>query len=349
MTPRKYALTVITAAVSMFVALAGTNLAIDPQGVFGTHLLPPSVNANKRYLKFGAYQKTRHDYDGLMFGSSRANNISRDDLSGRMNGIKFADFSVFGATLPDHLPVVEFVLRQKAAEGERLRTIFILLDIDHFGDPALTNQTVQTFLPPTLTGMNPFQFWWKAITAVQFKVWRSAIREAWRSAARPASTKAAILGRLPQGGMITAGLSAAHAQPLAPLPAASTKPVPLIRITKRPDFTAHLEILKQIAGLCREQDIELVLVASPLHRANEIRFDPTELSDAIGQISRIAPIWDFTGSSSLTDRPELWVGDISHFSPEVARMMLRRIFGDAMPVDWNKFGQLRSWRAVRSH
>lgn len=352
MTPRTYALAAIAIAGSMFAALAATNLAIDPQGVFGTNWLPPSANANERYLKFVSYEKARHDYEGLFFGSSRSGNISRDDLSSRMNGVKFADFSVTGATLPDHLPVIEFVLRQKAAEGERLRAIFILLDIDHFGDPALTNQTVQTLLHPTLTGMNPIKFWWKEITVVQFKVWRSAIREAWGSTRQPTaplpttSINPATIGPpattfIRPAAAATLPTPSIKAAATDPPPTTSIKPLPLIRITKRPDFATHTEMLKQIVRLCREKDIEFILVTSPLHRANEIQFDPTDLSDAIARISRITPIWDFTGSSSLTDHPELWMGDISHFSPDVSRMILRRVFGDPMPVGWEDFGRLR--------
>ena len=149
------------------------------------------------------------------------------------------------------------------------------------------------------------------------------------------------LGSVLSGVVAAAGPGAAHAQPLAPPPATSTKPVPLRRITKRADFAAQLDILKKIAALCRDNGIELVLVASPLHRANEILYDPADFADAVGQISRIAPIWDFTGSGSLTDRPGLWMADISHFSPELSRMMLRRIFADDISPGWTGFGRLR--------
>ena len=51
--------------------------------------------------------------------------------------------------------------------------------------------------------------------------------------------------------------------------------------------------------------------------------------------------WDFTGADWLSDNPSYWLGDTAHFSPEVARMMLARIFGEPMPPGWERFGRLR--------
>jgi hypothetical protein len=61
---------------------------------------------------------------------------------------------------------------------------------------------------------------------------------------------------------------------------------------------------------------------------------------AIDDISRLAPVWDFTDEARVSSNPGLWT-DILHFVPEVGRMILERIFGDPLPPEWEHFGRYR--------
>lgn len=350
MHPRTYALMAVAAGASMFLALVGTNLIIDPQGMFGTGLLPRTINANERYERFAAYRAAPDTYDGLLFGSSRASIMPLDELSRRMNGVKFATFAVAGGMLSDHLPVLEFVLREKARLGQRLRAVLMLIDIDVFGTPPQTNQNIQMLLPPPLTGENPVRFWWRYLTAIQFRTWGSVIREAQkksRSAEAPKAGPTRAVHGIAAAAAETVRPASAHAKPLAP---ASDPAVPPRRgISDRGDFPRQIALLERFAALCRQHGTELIVVITPLHPSKEHDFDPDDISQAIEPISRIAPVWDFTGSYRLLDRPDLWridlmAHDTSHFGMEVALMMVRRIFGDAMPEAWKHFGRLRSAR-----
>ncbi len=345
MHPRTYALAAIAAGAGMFLALVATNLIIDPQAMFGTGVLPRTLNANERYVQFAAYQAAPGTYDGLLFGSSRAKIMPLDELSRRMNGVKFASFAVAGGMLSDHLPVLEFVLREKARLGQRLRAVLMLIDIDVFGTPPQTNQNIQMLLPPPLTGENPVRFWWRYLTAIQFRTWGSVIREA-RKKSRSAEA--------PKAGVAAAATEAvrpaiAHAKP----PASDPVLPPRRGISDRGDFPRQIALLERFAALCRQHGTEFIVVITPLHPSKEHDFDLDDISQAIEPISRIAPVWDFTGSYRLLDRPDLWRTDLmahdtSHFGMEVALMMVRRIFGDAMPDAWKHFGELRSARGQAS-
>src|SRR5712691_3421804 len=200
MHPRTYALMAVAAGASMFLALVGTNLIIDPQGMFGTGLLPRTINANERYERFVAYRAAPDTYDGLLFGSSRASIMPLDEVSRRMNGVKFASFAVAGGMLSDHLPVLEFVLREKARLGQRLRAVLMLI-------------------PPPLTGENPVRFWWRYLTAIQFRTWGSVIREARkksRSAEAPKAGPTRVVQGIAAAATETVGPASAHAKPLTP-------------------------------------------------------------------------------------------------------------------------------------
>jgi hypothetical protein len=336
MKPRTYALTLILAAAALFMSVVAANLLIDPQGVFGTNLLPRSPNINWHYRNLAAYEAGRDRVDGLLFGSSRARAIPTAELSRLMNGVTFADFSAVRGMLPDFLPPLEYVLADKGKRGQRMRAVFLLLDIDTFGDPPATNRYIETLLPQALSGESGVYFWWRNLTALQVRSWQAILRDA-RAAmeqrdrpARSALEKAKWA--LVRFASALSGLAARGAQ------AGSDYNRPF---GQRAHFADQLELLQRIVALCRESGAELIVAVSPLHRAVESRYLPADLSQALDRVARVTPLWDFTGADWLSDNPGYWLGDTAHFSPEVARMMLARIFGEAMPPGWERFGRLR--------
>ena len=345
MYPRRYALTLATIGAGLFLAVVGTNVIIDPQAVFGTGLLPRSWNANDRYHRLVAYQAEPDAYDGLFFGSSRAQAFPLEEISQRMNGVNFASFAVTQGALMDHVAVLEFVLRDKVLRGRRLRAVFLVLDTDSFGTRPYTNQTLQYLMPPPLSGESWGRFWWKNLTAIQFEAWESVIRQIWTGRESVAAARASPLSsfwdrvatRL-EGA--TAGT--ARASPL-PSPTATGTPE---RITNRIHFLPQLKLLERLAVLCREHHIELIVAASPLSRAAIAHYDRTDVASVVDHISRVVPVWDFSSEFWLSDRPELW-RDLNHFRAEVARRMLDRIFGHDLPPGWEHFGRLKITNAMR--
>ena len=106
-----------------------------------------------------------------------------------MNGV--ANFSVNYGMVTDHLPVLEYLIREKAARGERLRSVLLMVDVDHFGKAPWTNSNLDGFLPPEVSGEHPARFWWRYLTAFQFRVWRTTSRR--RAGAARRSTPAASM------------------------------------------------------------------------------------------------------------------------------------------------------------
>jgi hypothetical protein len=54
-------------------------------------------------------------------------------------------------------------------------------------------------------------------------------------------------------------------------------------------------------------------------------------ADAVAaELAQIAPLWDFGAPQWLAERPDLWL-DASHFSHQVGRMMIERIYTGAQP------------------
>ena len=299
MRPRSYAFLTIGAFAAVFGGTVAANVLIDPQGVFDSGLISAHVNANSRYRAFRAYSQSPAQYEGVVFGSSRAGIFDRDLLAERFGVSGVAKFAVPLGLMPDHLPALEYLIRDKARRGDRLKAVFLVIDADHFGRQPWTNLNIDSFQPPQISGETPLRFWWRYLTVFQFRNWRADLRHAWRS--RPAA--------------------AASAQDETVVPAATIVPVKL-----RPDLTRQLSMLQRLVALCQQHGARLVVVMSPLSRANAEHYDSGELDRIVEQIGRVTPVWDFGRPAWLADRPEYWQ-DPSHFTAAAAAMIIDRIFG----------------------
>jgi hypothetical protein len=340
MQPRTYVLSLLVVALVVISSIAGANLLLDPQGVFGTGVVRRSVNANQRYLNYAAYEAHSERYDGLMLGSSRAGAFDLDALS-RRTGAHFANFAVARGTIVDHLAVLDFVVRDKAAKHEQLRAVFLLLDMDIFGMSGFVNSPIQLQQPPPVAGGDWPRFWWRNLTAFQYRTWRDTLRYA-----RMAELSSPPIANPPTDHPDAAAAVGPDrfpdaAQPLVQVETLDFTVPPANRITARPDYRAHVELLTRFVAICREHGIRLLLATPPLNPVTVVQFDRADLDQVLGEVSRIASVWDFTTAGQLAGTMGLWA-DETHFGGPVANVMLGRMFGEPVPPPWQDFGRLRA-------
>jgi hypothetical protein len=339
---RRYVVVTVAIATAWLAVTMAANILVDPQGVFGTNLVPAHFNPNARYQALRDYAAAPERYDAVLFASSRGNVYDRALLAERLGVRGVANFAVPFGLLTDHLPALEFLLRDKAARGGRLAAVFLVLDADFFGKAPWTNVNIDSFLPPQISGESRFRFWWRYLTAFQFKHWKSDLE--FLAAERK------VAG--PRPDLVRAKPAAAAIVPLRPLRplAAGPTPVaePVLQETDAPEIRAdlahQLALLARFVALCRARDVHLVVAFSPLSRRNVGDDQAPDNAHIVDQVARITPVWDFDRPAWLSDRPDLWL-DNSHYSPAVAGMILRRIFGaeaagtePSAPAD---FGRLR--------
>ena len=328
LTSKQYALTLTIASFALLTSVITANVVIDPQRMFGTGFFPHKTNENDRYHRYLDYRKTASRISGLFFASSRGTGIPLEMLSAFTGDAVYADFTVQAGMISDHLPVLARVIGDKAAQGERLTHVFLLLDLDLLGGVPETNRSPQTQLHPDLTGEDPVRFWIRYLTGIQFRAWRQDVRNAVDAGAAAAAVDK------PDAAVIPAPVRIA-ALGAVPLPAGSAP-----RATHRIDYPHHLELLRRFVLLCRDHQVELIVATSPLNLAVAEQWDREDLAAAVADLSRIMPIWDFGSPAWLSGRPDLW-RDNSHFTQKVGRMMLERIFGGASAPNGEAFGERR--------
>jgi hypothetical protein len=337
--PRSYAIAAMAAAALWLAATMAANILIDPQGVFG--LGPPHehVDPNGRYQRFREYEARADQYDAVLFASSRGIGFDRDLLAKLLGVRAVANFSVPLGLLTDHLPVLQYLIRDEVARGQHLAAAFLVIDPDFFGLPPWTDSNINAFLPPQVSGENRLRFWWRYLTVFQYNNWRlgfpstlqNYLSTRWVKRSEPRFAVAAM----------PVSLNLAFAQPLSPT-------VPLEgadAIQIRTDLTHQLALLAQFVSVCKANNVRLTIVLSPLNRHSEWagNAQTPDNERVAAQIASVVPVWDFDRPEWLSARQDLWLhsSDHSHYSVTVGTMMLHRIFGgetDA-PAD---FGQLRT-------
>jgi hypothetical protein len=342
MQPRVYVIALVAVALAVVSAIAGTNLFIDPQGVFGSGLVPTTGYQNRRFLRVEAYKASPDRYDGVMFGSSRSWLFDVSEISRRMDA-NLADFSVDRATISEHLSVLDFLLRDKAAKHGPMRAAILLLDVDLLGASDSIHSAIQFLQPPAISGGNPVRFWWRNLIGVQFAAWKSGVREAWRTQAVeqiPGANPLDSREDAPAAKAATAQPTGAQPRPVVLIDPPSGTVPPSNWIRARPNYPRDIDTLKRFVALCRERRIRLLIATTPLRLAESAQYDSADLDEVLGEMSRIAPVWDFTTSAQLADSDDLWI-DESHFTRKVMRAMVDRMFGKTVPTEWQGFGRLR--------
>lgn len=327
MTAKQFSLTLIAGAALLFVSTVAANILLDPQHVFHTNLFPKGVNWNERAGKLDLYKRAASKVDGLIFSSSRGNMLPMDSLAEGMGVSHLFNLSVSYGMLPDHLPIFEYILADKAKRGQHIKAVMLLLDPDFFGKPAWTNSNINSFLPPELSGESPVRYWWRYLTVFQYRFWRDAMRST-HVAALPAAAIAsqpAALDLIPE---------AARA-PINETPESYRRSWNSIR----PDLEKQMNQLTRFVGLCRENDIRLTVALSPLIRQNLDVHEPGSIEGLTNRISAITPVWNFNSPPLIADKRGYWL-DFSHFDGAAGALMVNRMFGHANPPDFAKFGEL---------
>src|SRR3954451_11673454 len=173
--PRTFVLALLAGTFGILAATMVINYALDPQYVFGTPLIRQDENANFRFHRVRQYQAQRDQIDGLLFWSSRGRAFDPDLVARKIGAHAVAKFDVTAGMITDHLPALEYVLRDKAVRGEKINTALLLIDLDSFGKLPATNVNIDSFLPPELSGEHPARFWWRYLTVFQPRMWRGIV------------------------------------------------------------------------------------------------------------------------------------------------------------------------------
>jgi hypothetical protein len=334
MTSRGFSISLIAGATLLFLSTVAANIILDPEQVFGTGLFSHRVNINERALRLDQYRQQADSTDGLLFSSSRGNLLDPKLLAKGMGLSHFFSASLSYGMITDYAPLLEYIVRDKANRAIKLKHVFLLLDVDFFGRQPWTNSNINSFLPPEISTESAARYWWRYLTAFQYRLWRNVIREDGQH--REAARAAAANHNSPQAsGQTQPAAVAAAPEPALPLAPLVREDYRLGWNKVRPDLKHQMALLQRLVDLCRENQIQLTTVISPLKAWNLEANGPAEIDALTDRLSRITPLWDFNSPPEIAGDDSFWL-DVSHFNAKVGTMMLTRVFDGSHESGWGK-------------
>lgn len=319
MASRGFSISLLTGAALLFLVTAAANVVLDPEQVFGLGLYSHRVNINERVLKLRQYQREADSVDGVLFSSSRGKLLDPKLLATGMGLSRFFSASMSYGMVSDYVPLLKYIVRDKAARAVKLKHVFLLLDVDFFGRPPWTNSNINSFLPPEISEESAARYWWRYLTAFQYRFWRDVIEEDRR---RAKASKVAAAEPADATGETQALMMAGPPSSIPYAPESYRRGW----LTVRPDLDRQLALLQRLVTLCRESGIRLTVAISPLKAWNLDLNGPAEIDALTERLSRITPLWDFNSAPLIAGNDAYWL-DNSHFDAKAGRMMLARIFG----------------------
>jgi hypothetical protein len=340
MSARTFCISFIGAVIAIVAAIVTANVVIDPEQMFQTNLLAAHSSPNTRYQKFRAYQREAPEVDGLLFSSSRGGVFDPQSIATLSGARHVASFAVIAGAITDHLQFLKTILRDKAARGERIRQVLLLLDSDLFGTPSWTNRNLDSFMPPEVSGESGFRFWMRYLVSVQTTSWRESVRQSREHAPRPpvALDRPDRKIRLAANSVVGLTLVGSEASAAPPAPSDRASQLRRERMSTKPFLEPQLRELARFVALCRQNDIRLIVAINPLNRQNQQQYVPGHLQEMVARIAGVTEVWDFEAPAWLESDPAHWF-EISHFKPEIADLMLRRMYANGVGVP-DGFGRL---------
>ena len=283
-------------AFTLFIALVafGICYAIDPYSVFHPFSIRDNgVEANSNYIKMTYILKNPDKFDSFLFGSSRA---------GFLNVEKMGEHC-YNMWYPQGMPGEHLNnLKTMLSKGIVPKRVFIALDsASYMNDPSL-HESMQTYAPYEYLKSHPVKFITMyldpAVALQSLPVINSHT---------PNESYAECFYET--GAQISYGEVGTH----------SFEDSPYVGPTFMMDEC--LETVREIAGLCNENGIELIVFTNPMHYATYEFSLELDYIDFLRRLAEITPYWNFSGYNDITRNSDYY-RDPSHFLPEVGDMMI---------------------------
>ncbi|MCL2747684.1 MAG: hypothetical protein FWE59_03400 [Oscillospiraceae bacterium] len=322
--------------------LAALNALVDPFGLFGDPVFDwyaYNISRNQRMAKV-AYLDRYHDrYDSYLLGTSVAGSIPVELLN-QYTGARFYNLFGNGADMHRTRILAEYIV-----EHYTVKNIVLVVSItdakSYEVDPA---GRLSSYLPARVDGSSAAAQYARYLLADP-KHALDKISYAQQVTYLPKSFNAYY----PERG--ERNRTWQDFEPIGGKTAYKKKHSDFSKKRPSAPVLEHLDDcvgeVAAIASLCRENDINLLVVFPPNYTAS-LRATPTkERATFLRKLAGVTDYWDFS-HSSLSGDPRYFY-DVGHFRGPLVNVMLARIFGDNSLYIPDDFGVLVTADNAKAH
>lgn len=322
MSSKKWLVTFFATVLLMAGGVVGFNYLADPFGVFqGSFLEWPGyeMTINPRAAKLTYLKTHAQEYDSYLIGCSSTSSYPVEKLNQYLDA-RFYNMIMYGADMLD----VEQIAR-RLIETTQVKNLVVNLYIDN----AISYDTLpdpRSFaVPPEATGEDPLRFYSRFLCMDP----RHSLDKLSAMARDTYTTQAfdvfnPVTGAYDKKERDAEFIGDMDAY-LQAYPVFAAYPEGY-RVMNEEAISGTLASLTRLRDLCRERDINFLVVCAPVYHAYLRYFDWAQVEDFYTRLAQVTPYWDFTFSSVSFDPRYFY--DETHFRNCVGEMALARVFGD---------------------
>jgi len=319
-----------------FTLLGLVNYVVDPFRVFGSNFLPYQVQMNERFVKIEYIKKNHHKFNAYLFGSSRIGTTEPSMIEKYVPNSKFYNFTLSSGNLHDYQLNLEFFIKEKYP----LKTLYLQLDLDDMSiygqresdylcklHPEVTNEFTSVYYMKYLFGFFPMNTRVKIMDNIdnQKSKRRHIEKGTWSLKAK----EERLVKSCEEYVKNVSSFNTKHR-----------------RTRKYTTAELSMKSLRRIVDLCHTNNIKLYVFTSAHNQNKMDTFLLEDYKKYLKDISEITSFYDFTGYNSVTKNNCNYY-EMSHYRPQVAKLIAARIFNDtsiSVPSDFGKYIEKGSMR-----
>ncbi|MEI6132595.1 MAG: hypothetical protein WCQ41_07215 [Bacillota bacterium] len=329
---KKWTITYLSIAVTVVIALGVFNLIIDPYGVFGLDIVKVGsydMQNNERTAKFTYLEKNHDKFDSYIIGGSKAGALIPSLFNQYYPKAKFYNYNMVGGKFFDYQKVINYLVKNYKVKNIVFQ--ISMLELDQLA----TQQDIGGRLHGKMVSDFPVSFYSKYIFMnPKYSFDKLSQSFTWNDA-----MEKDFLYRIWDGALNRRKLEAQI----------SKNPKSVFNIDyrfpanppklKSISYKYNLQALRNIVNLCKDNNVNLLVVAAPTYKSEFEAYSKQEISQYIEEMSQVTSFWNFSGYNSINNDVTNFY-DYKHYREKIAKLILARIFNDTkvkVPEDFGTY------------
>lgn len=307
------------------------NSLVDPFGVFGDRLFnwySYDMTENPRVAKIAYLEKNHQNYDSYVIGSSKVSSLSGEELGKYMGG-SFYNMTWYGGKLGDEYDDFNYLV-----DHYEVKNVVLLLNPYDTQDFRTESSDLKERMHCLVTGKSKLEFYFSYLfcnpTYAKEKISAWVHRGYLMDASAVYNEKTGSYNKQRRD-------TEAISDTASYLQRDGTYFQPMKDIDGMPYLDQGMELLASMKETCREKNIRLVVLVTPLYEEELRAFGRQQLSEYLGRVAEVTDYWNFCTLSSVTQDARYFY-DEQHFRNAVGTMALARVFGSSSVFVPDDFG-----------
>lgn len=319
MSSKKWCIMFVCSILLVFVMYAAFNMLVDPFGVFGDKIYnwySYNMTNNPRVAKTAYLDEHYEEYDSYVIGCSSTSSFPVEDLNKYFDA-KFYNLIMYGADMLDVEQTTKYII-----DNYNVKNLVLNVYITNGSKYDEEEDNITRNLHEKVSEESKIAFYTRYMFLnYKYSLAKIKAKNEDTYLTKPADVFDVNTGAYdkkvrdvePIGNMD----EYLNSYPIFANYPAGSMDMPAIDLT--------VQSIKNIKEMCDENNVNLVVVTSPVYEDYLAYFQKEKVKEFYKEIAKVVPYWDFT--TSIVSKEPRYFYDETHFRNNIGTMMIAKIAG----------------------